>query len=779
MIKKIKTLFTVCVVGASLFSARADEDQFKSRTNWNAQWIGVKEASVPNQWICLRKSFNLTNTPAEAPVSISADSKYWLWINDELVVFEGQLKRGPNPTDTYYDQIDIAEYLRNGTNTIAVSLWYFGKGGFSHNSSGQAGFLFDALINGEKLISDTSWKAIVDPAHGNTKTANPNYRLPEPNIQFHVEKAFKNWQNPDFNDKNWPQAIAFGLPPVKPWNKLVKRPIPMWKDSGLVDYVNQSELPSVSDGTVIKAKLPYNAMVTAYLKIEAPGGKIIDIRTDCYDYMNKGKAPSVRAEYITKNGVQEYENLGWVNGHEVQYSIPAGIKIIALKYRETGYNTEFTGTFDCDDQFMNRFRKKALRTLYVTMRDNYMDCPDRERAQWWGDVVNEMGEAFYALDHKSSYLARKAINELYSWQREDGTIFSPIPMGRKKGHELPMQMLASVGYYGLWSYYQYTGDLETLRSVYPNVQRYLSLWEIGANGLVVQRKGGWLWGDWGKDKDMTILFNSWYYLALKGQYNMALTLNDTDEAAEIKKKMETIKENYNKIFWTGKEYRSPDYKDQTDDRGHALAVVSGLADKDKYDAIYEVFKNHEHSSPYMEKYVTEALCIIGQPEYAFERTKKRFKDMVEHSSTTLWEGWEIGSDTYGGGTVNHAWSGGTLTILSQYFAGVAPTTGGYETYQIMPQLGDLKRINTIVPSVKGDIILSITAGDTFNLTVNSPNGTLATVGIPASNGQTVADVSINGSSFAELKQHGKISYVGCDEKYIKFSVAPGKWEFSL
>ena len=27
-----------------------------------------------------------------------------------------------------------------------------------------------------------------------------------------------------------------------------------------------------------------------------------------------------------------------------------------------------------------------------------MDCPDRERAQWWGDAVNEIGEAFYVFD---------------------------------------------------------------------------------------------------------------------------------------------------------------------------------------------------------------------------------------------------------------------------------------------------------------------------------------------------------------------------------------------
>ena len=58
--------------------------------------------------------------------------------------------------------------------------------------------------------------------------------------------------------------------------------MPLWKDFGLKDYSNAAELPKVSDGSVIKAKLPYNAQVTPYLKIEGPAGKQIDIRMDNY-----------------------------------------------------------------------------------------------------------------------------------------------------------------------------------------------------------------------------------------------------------------------------------------------------------------------------------------------------------------------------------------------------------------------------------------------------------------------------------------------------------------
>jgi len=97
---------------------------------------------------------------------------------------------------------------------------------------------------------------------------------------------------------------------------------------------------------------------------------------------------SVRAEYVTKKGPQKYESLGWMNGHIMKYGIPKEVKINSIKYRETGFNCEFTGFFKCSDKYYEKLWQKAVRTLYVTMRDTYMDCPDRERAQWWGDIVN-------------------------------------------------------------------------------------------------------------------------------------------------------------------------------------------------------------------------------------------------------------------------------------------------------------------------------------------------------------------------------------------------------
>lgn len=759
-----------------------------SADDWNAQWIGVADASAANQWLCYRKTDDLPVKPATATARIACDSKYWLWINDKLVVFEGQLKRGPTPRDTYFDTVDIAPYLLKGENTIAILVWYFGKKGFSHNSSGQAAMIFDATIDDSKLTSDATWKARLHPAYQSTDAPHPNFRLPESNIQFDARKDLLNWTTSAYNDANWPAACELGTPPCEPWNRLFPRPTLLWKNSGLKNYVNAAELPTVGTGEPIVCRLPYNCHATPYLKIDAQAGQQIDIETDNY---RGGGQPNVRAVYITRDGIQEYESLGWMNGHDVRYNIPKGVKIIALKYRETGYNADAIGSFRCNDERLNKLWQKAYRTLYVTMRDTYMDCPDRERAQWWGDAVNEIGEAFYVFDAKAGpLLAKKGILELARWQREDGTIYSPVPSGVPSADnldmrvrdgswnkELPRQMLNSVGWYGFYYYYLYTGDAATIREVYPAVRKYLSVWKLGDHGLVVHRPGDWDWTDWGQNKDVPVIENAWYYLALKAAVEMAIIADYQEDIAGYKEKMASIEKNFNRIFWQGDKYHSPSYKGTTDDRANAMAVVAGLAKKEYYPAIRKVLTEQDHASPYMEKYVLESLYMMGSPEQAIERMKARWVAQIDSPLTTLWEGWGLGREGYGGGTYNHAWSGAALTILSQYAAGIAPTAPGFAEYQVLPQMAPLTEIDTVVPTPHGNIELSLRDKDgRFRLELKSPADTHAVVGIPAEGVANPVDIRITRDSRL-VTPNSDLQFTGRDDRWFYFTVPAGNWTF--
>jgi hypothetical protein len=79
---------------------------------WKAKWISTMEnQSATNTWLMYRKQVDLQKKPATALAKIAVDRKYWLWINGKLVVFEGGVKREPNPTDTYYDEVDSPPIL--------------------------------------------------------------------------------------------------------------------------------------------------------------------------------------------------------------------------------------------------------------------------------------------------------------------------------------------------------------------------------------------------------------------------------------------------------------------------------------------------------------------------------------------------------------------------------------------------------------------------------------------------------------------------------------------
>lgn len=743
--------------------------------NWKAYWISTDACqSEPNTWLNYRKTVDITQLPQKALARIAADSKYWLWINDRLIVFEGGLKRGPNPEDTYYDEVDIAPYLQKGKNTLAVLVWYFGKQGFSHNSSGKAGLLFDCQTPEIEILSDHSWGCSLNPAYQTCEGSKPNYRLSESSLLFDARKDVGTWQASDYT-QGMPGASKLQKAGGAPWNKLCKRPIPLWKDDGLKAY----EKVYRNKDTLI-CVLPYNAQVTPYLKVKAPtSGAHIVMGTDNYYYYN-GATENLRAEYITREGIQEYESLGWMNGHRMYYFIPEGVEVLEVKYRETGYNTDFAGSFTCSDPLLNRLWEKSLRTLYVTMRDTYMDCPERERAQWTGDAVNESGETFYALSPSSHGLTKKWLCELIDWQQDDGSLFAPTPAGNWR-LELPGQTLASVGLYGAWNYYLHTGDKETLRRLYPAIKRYMDLWKEEGRGVVAFRNVGWVWGDWGGERDMFLLINAWYYLALQGMHQMATALDHPADAAFYAQRLVSFKQAFNEHFWTGTAYRDPGYKGKTDDRVQALAVVSGLADKEKYRALLKVFQTEKHASPYMEKYVFEAMMQMGYESEALARHKDRMRYMVEDTYfTTLFEHWSVGLEGYKGGSVNHAWTGGGLTVLSQYLCGIAPLEPGYEKIAIVPQPGSVTQATATVASVKGEVVSAFTClPGRFQLKVETPAGVPTVVGIPVT--KTTKQITVNG---VVVWKRGKYlandiarPYQEAASGHIKFSLEGGDYQF--
>lgn len=708
MKKSILTAILACGLCLSSFAGE----------NWQAGWITKAQCnSQANSWIAFRKTVSIAEVPERLEARIAADTKYWLWINGEMVVYEGGLKRGPAPGDTYFDVVDIAPYLKQGDNLISVLLWHLGKSGFSHMDSGTAGLLFEAVGGGVRIVSDATWQANEISAYSDASTGPLNYRLPESSVRFDARKYPFDW----FKGVR-PRKLgsALELPyevGAAPFGKLVPRPIPQWKVSGLKEYESVERR-----GDTLVCKLPYNCHISPCIRIaDAPAGCVIRMETD---HAVVTGAQCVRAEYVTRQGAQEYEHFCWMNGEWMYYILPESVKGVEVGYRETGYGCEMSGSWACDDPLLDSYWEKAMRTLYVDMRDTYYDCPDRERAQWIGDEANELGMAFRMLSPSSTALAVKGLKELVGWQKpRDGVLYGPVPAANWTG-ELPMQTLAFIGWYGARALAFQSGDYGFVADIYDGIHRYLhETWQLDADGLPIYRKGGWDWPDAGDNCDAGALLHPWYYLALKAEKEFAEHLGKTADAALDESMMKAMIPAFNSRYWQGDRYRSADYEGLTDDRVNAMAVVSGMASPDKYPAIIEVLKKERHATTYMHRYVLEAFCLMGHPELAQELMHFRYPSIMKPGCSTLWEHWDYD------GTNNHAWAGCGTIVMGEYFAGIRALEPGYKTFCVKPQMGNLKHIHTRFETGFGFIEADLQRkGGRIRLELTVPEGCTAVAG---------------------------------------------------
>ncbi|MEN8880632.1 MAG: alpha-L-rhamnosidase C-terminal domain-containing protein [Polaribacter sp.] len=780
--KNIKIFFTLVllvIVGAKSFA---------NNTDWtNAQWIWQDENGPSNTWMSFRRTVTLDEIPKVVEANIAVDSKFWLWINGEMVLFEGGLSRGPSkagnwnrkqkitPTNSWYSSVNIQPYLKKGENSIALLVWYWGhethKG--THIDSGKGGLLFSSQIGNQRVVSDKTWKAIQHPAYSNS-IAPASKAIVQYSVEFNAQKALQDWSKnawytEGYDDGNWSYAVEKGKLGVKPWYNVEKNIVPHLVNHGLLNYENHNELkfPFLSEGKTVKTKLPFNKQITPYLEIEAKAGDTIFITTD--NRLNK-----INATYITKEGKQSFESFSWMNGHEIRYTIPKGVKVNALKYRWMSVG-EMVGKFEIDDPFYQRLWWMGNNTLFVCARDNFMDCPDRERALWIGDVADQVGYLFYSMDHAGRQLLKKAILQTTAFS-ENGVMGA---LGPLRVRELVAQTLQFIAQ-GIWPYYLNTGDIETLEKAYPFVFDYLALFPMQANGLPEYRirksPDAWDWVDWGvkKTADKKPIQIAFYYLALKEARKMAKVLGKNKDIKWYEDRMDRMKPAFEKEYWKNGFYSSNEEK-FNDDRANSIAIVSGIANAQYYNQIVaNVLIPNRFSSPHFEWIVEEAMCIAGNYEASLERMKDQYKSQVDKKSmSTLYEMFP------NGGSYNHAWNAPN-TILSKYIAGVRPTKKAWSEFEIIPELVHFNNIKKTIPTFKGNINLEIIRSDSeYQLKLESPKETEAIIGIPK-NDKEISNVFVNGNSIWEKGYFKKrikgIQLERGSVKYLKFRIPAGNWE---
>ncbi|SHN36369.1 Por secretion system C-terminal sorting domain-containing protein [Chitinophaga sp. CF418] len=758
-------------------------------SSWQANWIWTSAAGPANTWLALRKKVTLSAKPARALTKIAAENKYWLYVNNQLVVKDGGLDIRPDLLNTYYDEVDLAPYLTAGENTIAVLVWH--KGGsnsYSQRVTNNGGFLFESSLSGSSpssIVSDASWKAKVHPSFGPSTQLiidNNGYKWLAWPIYYNAQAEPGAWTSASYDDSGWASAVQKGVAGVAPWNQLVPRTIPMWKEYDLGAYTNAATFPAViSSNSIVTAKVGANKQLRPYLKVNAPAGVKIRIEVNRYYWQ----------EYTTKAGEQEFECFAWQNssGDTVSYqfsNVTGPVQVMILRYRETSYNTTKPGTFSSNDQDLNTLWGKSRATSEVCMRDIFYDCPNRERGQWWGDVSQQILYSFYIYDTTSNLLARKGYRELLRSQKSDGSLYTTAP-----GTEfhLPDQNLAAVAL--LWKYYTYTGDKALLQELYPAIKKFAAYCVNSSNsdGMLVWQNGPWNWIDWGDNKDATpagaanTVYNGIYIVFLESAANIANSLGYVTDKLYYEQLLNKVRGNFNNYFWNSNAnayvyHRTADGAQSQiiDDRSNAWALLAGVANDAQKAGILNVLKTKYNASPYQEMYIEQAMVQLD-PTAGIKRMKDRYASMINSWSPTLWEEFPATNSN------NHAWSAGPLYVMSAFVLGVRPSTPAYEEYSFLPQPGGLTNISGVIPTIKGNISVSLARSSSgLTQTITAPSGTTGIVGIPKSAITCgLQEIKVNGTVIwrngSTVTTVPGVTFYGEDAQYVKFRVSSGAWTF--
>ena len=693
------------------------------KTDWTANWIWT-ESCAEDSYVAFRKTFTLEQAVPTATAFISAADKYVLWVNGELVVLDGSLKRGPTPYDSYYDTVELTN-LKQGENTIALLVAFNGRSGDGSivpvlvdeegDEYTQAGLIFELDAGGTTICSDSSWKAARHTGYKNRVTAGADYpgysqssMLAERNVYFDARDDLGDFMAEGYNDSEWEDATPVSKAGDLPFGDLYSAMIQPIRFQDIVDFSNSADYvgtPLTQDTTLV-LDLPGNIQFTPYFELEAPAGKKLTLYTDTYT--DKQELPNFKDTYVTADGAQCYENYPWRSGSKLIIEAEAGVTFTRLGYRASGFNGEQAGSFTSSDPGLDQLWQESLNTLAICMRDTYMDCPERERGPYMGDASNEIDAALYSYDQGGLDLTKKAILACVAWTRTDGAIPSRAPS--VKPQEIPNQSLIFMT--SVYHYWLHSGDRETAEAYCNAFLNYLRLVEM-ENGLPVYRDGSWTWDDWGDRIDTQLLQTGIYYYALNVTKSLADDLGITEGTEFLAERMDSMRENWRAVYYTEEGFKSPDSK-YVDDRANAMLALSGLAGEKDWPLITDVIMSTYQASPFIEKYVLEALCVMGRIDLALQRMRDRYAPMLKDEYDTLWE-------TFDGetGTVNHGWTAAPLYILSKYAAGIRPTQAGFEAYEIAPG-NELDSFHCTVWTPKGEITAELeTAAAEKTLTVTA------------------------------------------------------------
>ena len=384
---------------------------------------------------------------------------------------------------------------------------------------------------------------------------------------------------------------------------------------------------------------------------------------------------------------------------------------VAMDYEYALYNPKHTGFFRCSDDDINRIWDVAAYTMDLTTREFFMDGIKRDRWTWSGDAIQSYLMNYYL--RFDSECVKRTIRQL---RGKD-----PVT-----AHVNTIMDYTFYWFKSILDYYQYTGDADFVREMWPRMVTLMDYVEgrLNTDGMAEGQPDDWIFVDWvdfPMHKRGTLCFEQ--ILLMKAMETMALCakllgINKSD----YRVKSEELRNKIKQTFWN---YEQKAYLHAIEDGQlnpqitkfpNMFAILYGLAyEEERREIMQSVMLNPKIdpiTTPYMRFYELETLCIDGLHTQVLQEMKDYWGGMLREGATSFWEKYvptETGTQhlaMYGrpyGKSLCHAWGASPVYLLGKYYLGVRPTKPGYEEFEVRPSLGSLEWMKGDVPTPHGMI----------------------------------------------------------------------------
>ncbi len=741
---RIKPFLSVCIcvhLWLSVFALSAANPELLTRA-WSAHWISVPGESPFDYGVYhFRRTFDLASAPSAFLIHVTADNRYKLYVNGELVSL------GPARGDLHhwrYESVDITHYLKAGKNVLAAVVWNFGELAPEAQITNQTGLLVQGDGPAERII-DTGgagklWKCVRDAAYApapREREMSRFYYVTGPGDQVDAKVYPWGWERPGFDDSAW-LAAAVGSPGAprdaqdgpNRW-MLTPRSIPPMELKPQPITVLRTGSPSHEVPPHTKTALLFDQtfLTTGYPELTVSGGK--DARIDLGyaeslflpGLRDKGNRNEVEGKqfigahdtFIADGGARRrFEPLWWRTWRYLRLSIETQdqpLTIDDLHGIYTGYPFERKARFDAGSPELDKILDTGWRTARLCAHETYMDCPYYEQLQYAGDTRIQALVSLYMTG--DGRLMRNAIELLDSSRSAEGATYSRAPSRLQQ--YIPPFSLWWIGM--LHDYWMYQDDPAFVARMLPGVRAVL--WFFAARQKAsgsLGRMPWWNFVDWTKEwpsgvppaleggnaapLDLQLLLAyQWAAEMEAGLGNRALAEEDRHAAARLR-------DSVRQLYWDASRRLFADTPDKREysQQANALAVLAGVSEgAEAHDLVERAARDQSlvQCSIYFRHYLHSAMNKAGAGD--------RYLDMLGPWRTMLERGLTTWAETADPARSDcHAWGASPNYELFRTVLGIDSAAPGFARVLIRPFLGKLTHVSGAVPHPKGEIAVTLT-----------------------------------------------------------------------